>query len=109
MADRNERVDPDQLREDLLELAAVIRKLDERDELLHAAPELIKIFGNLRSQLFEFEVRHTANFFRAEGDPPEIAEAQRIVHEAVQRLEEEDEEWWRRFSAEDEEEDTRGF
>jgi hypothetical protein len=109
MADGHERVDRDQLREDLLELAEVIRKLDERDELLHAAPELIKIFGNLRSQLFEFEVRHTANFFRTEGELPEIAEAQRIVHEAVQRLEEEDEEWWRRFSTEDDEEDIGGF
>ena len=99
MADRRERVDPEELREDLLELADVIRRLDEHDELLMATPELIKILGNLRSQLFEYEVRHTGRFLG--GDPPEVAEAQRIVMDAARKLEEEDEEWWRRFSSED--------
>ena len=106
MADKRKRVDPEDLREDLLELAEVIRRLDEQGELLMATPELIKILGNLRSQLFEYEVRHTNRFLS--DDLPEIAEAQRIVYDAARRMEEEDEEWWRRFSKEDEDEDL-GF
>jgi hypothetical protein len=106
MADKRKRVDPEDLREDLLELAEVIRRLDERGELLAASPELIKIFGDLRSQLFEYEVRHTDRFLSK--DLPEIEEAQRIVYDAARRMEEEDEEWWRRFSTEDGE-DSGGF
>lgn len=105
MSDRQENVDPEELRQDLLELAEVIRRLDEGGELLHAAPQLIKIFGNLRSQLFEYEVRHTERFFAKEEEPPEVLEAQRIVNEAARQLEEEDEEWWRRFSVDPDERD----
>ena len=106
MADKRERVDPEDLREDLLELAEVIRRLDEQGELLMATPDLIKILGNLRSQLFEYEVRHTNRFLAA--DLPEVAEAQRIVLDAARRMDEEDEEWWRRLSREDDEE-SGGF
>ena len=66
-----------------------------------ATPELIKILGNLRGQLFEYEVRHTSRFLS--DDVPEVAEAQRIVLDAARRMEEEDEEWWRRFSSEEDE------
>jgi len=102
MAERRKGVDPEELREDLLELAEVIRRLDERGELLTATPELIKILGDLRSQLFEYEVRHTDRFLSR--DLPEIEEAQRIVCDAARRLEEEDEEWWRRFSTDEDDE-----
>jgi hypothetical protein len=99
-----DHIDPEELRENLLELAEVILRLDEDGELLHASPQLIKLFGDLRSQLFEYEVRHTRRFFPEEL--PEVVEAQRIVHEAARRLEEEeDEEWWRRFSAESDDEE----
>ena len=102
----NEQVNPEALREDLLELADVIRRLDENGELLEAAPQLIKIFGNLRSQLFEYEVRHTGRLFGERGDIPEVVEAQRIVNEAARQLEEEEDElWWHRFSAEPEDEE----
>ena len=102
----NERVNPDALREDLLELADVIRRLDENGELLDAGPQLIKIFGNLRSQLFEYEVRHTGRLFGKKDDIPEVVEAQRIVKEAARQLEEEEDElWWHRFSADPEDED----
>jgi hypothetical protein len=106
MAD-NEQVNPEALRDDLLELADVIRRLDESGELLQAAPQLIKIFGNLRSQLFEYEVRHTGRLFGNKDEIPEIVEAQRIVNEAARQLEEEEDElWWHRFSADpDDEED----
>ncbi len=107
MANKRERVDPEDLREDLLELAEVIRRLDEQGELLMATPELIKILGNLRSQLFEYEVRHTNRFLV--DDLPEVAEAQRIVLDAARRMDEEDEEWWRRFSREDDDEESGGF
>jgi hypothetical protein len=107
MADNPNYVDPEELREELLELAEVIRRLDEDGELLDAAPELIKIFGNLRSQLFEYEVRHTKRLFGDVKDPPEVVEAQRIVHEAARNLDDEDEEWWRRFSSEPDEREDR--
>jgi hypothetical protein len=101
MADVNDYVDPDEIRENLLELADAILRLEEEGELLQASPQLIKLFGDLRSQLFEYEVRHTRRFFAEEL--PEVLEAQRIVNEAARRLEEEDEEWWRRFSVEPDE------
>ncbi len=102
----NEQVNPESLREDLLELAEVIRRLDESGELLEAAPQLIKIFGNLRSQLFEYEVRHTGRLFGGGNDLPEVVEAQRIVNEAARQLEEEEDElWWHRFSADPEDEE----
>jgi hypothetical protein len=99
MSDSHDNFDAEALREGLLELADIIRRLDEEGELLAAAPELIKIFGDLRSQLFEYEVRHTGMFERRD-DLPEVLEAQRIVDEAARQLEEEDREWWRRFSSE---------
>lgn len=98
MADTNDYVDPEELRQDLLELADVIRRLDEKGELLQATPQLMKIFGNLRSQLFEYEVRHTGRLLGQRDEPPEVVEAQRIVNEAARHLDEEDERWWHGFS-----------
>jgi hypothetical protein len=100
MAKKRDQVDPQQLRQELIGLAATIFQLDEDGELLHATPELIKAMGDLRSQLFEYEVRHTGRFLSAaaDGELPEVLEAQRIVHEAARRLEEDEEEWWRRWS-----------
>jgi len=56
-------------------LAARIQELDRAGRLLDAAPELQKLLGNARSELFHYEVRHTY-------DTPEIAEHRRIVEEA---------------------------
>jgi len=64
-------------------LAARIEELDRAGGLLDAAPELQKLLGNARSELFHYEVRLTY-------DTPEIAESRRIVEEAERRLREPD-------------------
>jgi PAS domain-containing protein len=71
-------------------LAERIRDLDARGRLLDAAPELQRLLGNARSELFHYEVRQTY-------DTPEIAEHRRIVEEAQRP---DDPEPWRRASDE---------
>jgi hypothetical protein len=56
-------------------LAGRIRQLDQEGKLLEATPELLKRLGNVRSELFHYEVRVTY-------DTPEVAEGRRIVEEA---------------------------
>jgi hypothetical protein len=53
----------------LRELALRIDDWDSRRELLSHAGELLKLLGDLRSELFHYEVRVTY-------DTPEVAEAQ---------------------------------
>ena len=67
-------------------LAERIRDLDGRGRLLDGAPELQRLLGNARSELFHYEVRQTY-------DTPEIADHRRIVEEAQQS---DDAEPWRR-------------
>src|SRR3990172_7140234 len=76
-------------------LAARIDALASDADLLAAGPELIKLMGDARSELFHYEVRITY-------DTPEVAESRRIVEQARQQLdalafddaaEEEDEPW----------------
>lgn len=79
-------------------LAARIRGLEQDDALLAAGPELLRLMGDARSELFHYEVRCTY-------DTPEIAESRRIVEQARQQTqglefggtdghdEEEDEPW----------------
>ena len=83
-------------------LVALLRALAERIQeldraggrrLLDAAPELQKLLGNARSELFHYEVRSTY-------DTPEVAESRRIVDEAQRKDpfhpdDPEDEEPWR--------------
>lgn len=64
-----------QLLELLRALAARITELDARGELLAHAGELMKLIGDIRSELFHYEVRATY-------DTPEVAENRRIVDEA---------------------------
>lgn len=56
-------------------LATRIRELEERGLLLHHAGELMRLIGEIRSELFHYEVRATY-------DTPEVAESRRIVAEA---------------------------
>jgi hypothetical protein len=78
-------------------LAARIDALTSDADLLAAGPELIKMMGDARSELFHYEVRATY-------DTPEVAESRRIVREARQQLEgkafdepsDEEEEPWRK-------------
>ena len=59
----------------LRELGARIASLASDADLLAAGPELMKIMGDARSELFHYEVRATY-------DTPEAAESRRIVEEA---------------------------
>ncbi len=58
-------------------LAERIRELDREGRLLDGAGELMRLIGDVRSELFHYEVRVTY-------DTPEIAESRRIVQEAQQ-------------------------
>ncbi|HXO85399.1 MAG TPA: hypothetical protein VN803_07725 [Gemmatimonadales bacterium] len=72
-------------------LAERIQELDRTGRLLDAAPELQKLLGNARSELFHYEVRSTY-------DTPEVAENRRIVEEAMRELsldDPDDDEPWR--------------
>jgi hypothetical protein len=60
----------------LRKLAERIRELDAAGGLLGAAVELTKLVGDVRSELFHYEVRATY-------DTPEVAESRRIVNEAI--------------------------
>jgi hypothetical protein len=59
-------------------IAARITQLERDSELLAAGPELMKMMGDARSELFHYEVRATY-------DTPDIAESRRIVREALER------------------------
>ena len=64
----------------LVALAARITELSARGELLRHAGELNKLIGDVRSELFHYEVRVTY-------DTPEIAESRRIVRDALETKE----------------------
>lgn len=78
MPDREETYDDARWRrlETLLRtLGARIAELDQRGELLGHAGELMRLLGDVRSELFHYEVRATY-------DTPEAAEHRRIVEQA---------------------------
>ena len=56
-------------------LAGRITELDSQGRLLSEAGELLRLIGDVRSELFHYEVRITY-------DTPEIAENRRIVQDA---------------------------
>jgi hypothetical protein len=60
----------------LRHLAARIVEMDARGELLMQAGELMRLIGDVRTELFHYEVRATY-------DTPEVAENRRIVAEAA--------------------------
>ncbi|HET7110693.1 MAG TPA: hypothetical protein VFI41_07455 [Gemmatimonadales bacterium] len=91
--DRAER-----LKDLLREIAQRITELDASNALLGAVPELIGRLGELRSELFHYEVRQTY-------DTPEAAENRRIVEDAQRdpdflNDDPEDDEPWRQRPAE---------
>jgi hypothetical protein len=61
-------------------LGARIASLKNDADLLAAGPELLKLMGDARSELFHYEVRATY-------DTPEVAESRRIVDEALRNIE----------------------
>ena len=79
-------------------LAALLRELDRGGHLLGGVPELLRLMGDARSELFHYEVRITY-------DTPEVAESRRIVEDAQRQEpfspdEPEDDEPWRTRPAE---------
>lgn len=64
----------------LRSLAARIAELESDADLLAAGPELLKLMGDARTELFHYEVRSTY-------DSPEVAESRRVVDEARRQLE----------------------
>jgi hypothetical protein len=78
MAEHDEVYDDaraDRLAEMLRALAQRIQDLDRAGHLLRGGPELLRLMGDIRSELFHYEVRSTY-------DTPEIAENRRIVEDA---------------------------
>lgn len=65
------------LRVRLLELAERIRILEAEGRLLARVPELLRRLGDVRTELFHYEVRVTY-------DTPELAEHRRMVERAAQ-------------------------
>ncbi|MGB7212199.1 MAG: hypothetical protein WBC97_06170 [Gemmatimonadales bacterium] len=63
------------LRARLLEVAERIREMEVRGELLAKVPELLRLLGEARSELFHYEVRVTY-------DTPELAEHRKLVERA---------------------------
>ena len=61
-------------------LAERILELDREGKLLEGAGELMKLTGDVRSELFHYEVRVTY-------DTPEVAENRRIVAESKNQKE----------------------
>lgn len=76
-------------------LAERIRELDAEGRLLSQAGELMRLIGDVKSELFHYEVRATY-------DTPEVAESRRIVSDAKKK----DEAKWEltEWSPEDDEE-----
>ncbi|HJQ18821.1 MAG TPA: hypothetical protein VJ867_00640 [Gemmatimonadaceae bacterium] len=75
-------------------LAQHILALDKSGRLLAEAGELMKLIGDVRSELFHYEVRATY-------DTPEIAESRRIISE----LKNEDDSTWDKSDWNPDEED----
>lgn len=65
-----------QLQALLRHLAERIQALDREGRLLDGVPELQRLLGDARSELFHYEVRSTY-------DTPEVADSRRIVDEAL--------------------------
>lgn len=79
-------------------LAARIQALRAHEDLRDAGPELMKLMGDARSELFHYEVRCTY-------DTPEVAESRRIVEQAKQQSGELDLPDGRHLDLDDSEED----
>jgi uncharacterized protein (DUF934 family) len=80
MSDQEQTYDDGRARNLEALLRALANRIDELDatgKLLDQAGELLRLIGDVRSELFHYEVRVTY-------DTPEVAENRRIVREAQQ-------------------------
>src|SRR3712207_1621033 len=87
------------LEELLRALAERIRELDGEGKLLAQAGELMRLIGDVRSELFHYEVRATY-------DTPEVAENRRIVSEALKQQKQQQETSWEKTEWKDEEDES---
>ena len=89
----------DRLKVLLRDFADAIRRLDDGGRLLSDVPRLLRSLGDIRTELFHYEVRSTY-------DTPEVARNRRIVDDARDASEvlfddkPDDEEPWRQKEAE---------
>jgi len=74
-------------------LADHIRLLDAEGRLLANPADLTRLVGDVKSELFHYEVRATY-------DTPEVADSRRIVNDAITQSEQE-ESWQRKGWTED--------
>jgi len=74
-------------------LADHIRRLDAEGRLLANPADLTRLVGDVKSELFHYEVRATY-------DTPEVADSRRIVNDAITQSEQE-ESWQRKGWTED--------
>jgi len=81
----------------LRNLAARIIEMDAQGALLSQAGELMRLIGDIRSELFHYEVRATY-------DTPEVAENRRIVAEATDKP---DESWQKKEWTPDEDDEPK--
>lgn len=79
-----------------------IRALDAEGKLLAHPGELMKLLGEVRSELFHYEVRATY-------DTPEVAESRRIVEQAKDQQDNTDTQWQRNEWKPDEEDEKKGW
>jgi hypothetical protein len=75
-------------------LAERIRKLDAEGHLLANPAELTRLIGDVKSELFHYEVRATY-------DTPEVADNRRIVNDAIKQAEQGGGTWQNREWTED--------
>jgi len=61
-------------------IAERIRDFERDEDLLAAGPELLKMLGDARAELFRYEVRVTY-------DTPAVAESRRLVEQAKKQME----------------------
>ena len=88
----------------LRSLADLIRELDARGPggLLAGAGELMRLIGDVRSELFHYEVRVTY-------DTPEVADSRRIVRDAKASAEDAPEQTWEKTEWDPDRDDGPGW
>lgn len=87
----DESPDREKVRRVLLNFAELVQRLEDEGRLFRALPLLLTRLGDVRTLLFDYEVRHTERLMPV--DDPEEREARRIVREARERMEELADEW----------------
>ncbi len=105
---RYDDISAEQLRSDLVNLARLILKMDKQERILTSAPDLQRLFGEMRQKLFAYEIRASlwnigtpgtesdgevpAASSTDEADPV-VRDSLKVVRDALRRTEEMLREW----------------